>query len=208
MPSRPGTLATPGGGSEVTTPTTRAFVAVPCGEQLAAELSRRLDAAATRVAVRWTAPRTWHLTLQFLGDWPAGRLEDLRSRLCELVMDRPPPLVPAGWGGFPDLRRPRVLFLQFGGSEPIADLARRVRTASEAAWPAGPQDTRPAHPHLTLARVREPLEAAQIKSILDIDLGGLPHLPVERFSLLASDLRPQGARHTELATYGLRKKGE
>ncbi|MBM4129948.1 RNA 2',3'-cyclic phosphodiesterase [bacterium] len=186
----------------------RAFIAVPCGEQLAAELSRRLDAAAGRVAVRWTHPRTWHLTLQFLGDWPADRLQRLRTALVDVAAAVPPPLVPAGWGGFPDRRRPRVLFLQFAPAEPVSELARRVRQASAIVWPDGPQDTRPAHLHLTLARVREPLEAGQLNAVLDIDLSGLPELPVERFCLLASDLRPQGARHTELASYGLRKKGE
>lgn len=187
---------------------TRAFVAVPCGEHLAADLSRRLDAAAAAVAVRWTHPRTWHLTLQFLGDWPADRLAALRGGLGALAADALPPLVPAGWGGFPDLRRPRVLFLQFEGAVPVSDLARRVRAASAAVWPDGPQERRPAHPHLTLVRVREPLEAWQLKTILDIDLSGLPVQPVERFCLLASDLRPQGARHTELASFALRKKGE
>lgn len=188
--------------------TTRAFVAVPCGEQLALELSRRLDAAAGRVAVRWTRPRTWHLTLQFLGDWPADRLQALRAALGGVGGDLPAPLAPAGWGGFPDLRRPRVLFLQFAVTEPVVELARRVRAASDAAWPHGPQDRRPAHPHLTLARIREPLEPAQIKSILDIDLSGLPDLPVTRFCLMASELGPAGASHVELASWGLRKKGE
>lgn len=187
---------------------TRAFVAVPCGEHLAAALSRRLDAARDRFGVRWTPVPAWHLTLQFLGDWPPDRLEALRGRLGALETHPMAPLVPAGWGGFPDLRRPRVLFLQFRDVAAVSDLAGRVRAASTAAWPEGPQDCRPAHPHLTLARIREPLEPGQINSILDIDLSDLPVLPVDRFDLLASELRPRGACHTVLASFGLRKKGE
>lgn len=187
---------------------TRAFVAVPCGEQLAVALSRRLDAEGAAVPVRWTSRHTWHLTLQFLGDWPADRLDRLHLALGDVAAPIPPPLEPAGWGGFPDLRRPRVLFLQFRDTGPVVALAEQVRRASAGVWPDGPQDTRPAAVHLTLARLREPLEPERIKSITDIDLSDLPLLPVERFALLASTLTPQGARHRELASWGLRKKGE
>lgn len=187
---------------------TRAFVAVPCGGQLAAALSLRLDAAAPCAPVRFTSPHTWHLTLQFLGDWPPERLAALSARLAEVEAPGSWTLTPDGWGGFPDLRRPRVLFLQFRGAEPLVELACRVRRASAAAWPGGPQDTRPAHPHLTLARIRVPLEPQELKRIRDIRLDDLPAMVPERFSLLSSELLAGGARHTERAVFRLRKKGE
>lgn len=187
---------------------TRAFVAVPCGEPLAGELSRRLDALPGGAPVRWTRPDTWHLTLQFLGDWPADRLDALRAGLSALTGPAPFAVRPAGLGGFPDLRRPRVLFLQFTGAEPLLEMALGVRRATAQAWGDGPQDTRPVHPHLTLARVRDPLEEWQVNRLQDIDLGGLPDLSCDRFCLLASTLGPGGARHRELAGFALRKKGE
>ncbi|MBK7770948.1 MAG: hypothetical protein IPI48_10560 [bacterium] len=101
---------------------------------------------------------------------------------------------------FPDLRRPRVLFLQFSGAEPLVELAHLVRQASAEAWPEGPQDTRPMHPHLTLARVREPLEPGTLKLIQDIRLDDLPALPVDRFCLLSSTRQQAGARHAERAS--------
>lgn len=187
---------------------TRAFVAVPCGEPLAGELSRRLDALPGRAPVRWTRPDTWHLTLQFLGDWPADRLDALREALSALAVTAPFALRPAGLGGFPDRRRPRVLFLQFDGADPLLELAGGVRRASAQAWADGPQDTRPVHPHLTLARVRDPLEESELNRLQHIDLSGLPDLACERFQLMASTLGPGGARHRELAGFALRKKGE
>jgi 2'-5' RNA ligase len=186
----------------------RAFVAVPCGEPLARELSRRLDAVGGRPPVRWTPPETWHLTLQFLGDWPSDRLRALREALAELPGTEPAVLLPDGLGGFPDLRRPRVLFLQFGGAEPLVEMARQVRQATAAVWADGPQDTKPLHPHLTLARVREPLDSWQINALAAIDLADLPAMTMDRFQLMSSDLRSGGARHAALATYALRKKGE
>jgi len=187
---------------------TRAFVAVPCGEPLARELSRRLDAPAGVAPVRWTEPLSWHLTLQFLGNWPGARLSALRQAL-EPLRDAPAvDLQPAGLGGFPDLRRPRVLFLQVRGTGPLVELAVRVRQASDAVWPEGPQDTRPLEPHLTLARVREPLQVWQVKALKKINLDDLPILALDRFDLMASQPTTGGARHTALASFALRKKGE
>ncbi len=187
---------------------TRAFVAVPCGEPLARELSRRLDAPAGGAPVRWTDPLSWHLTLQFLGNWPVDRLTALQHGL-EPLRDAPAAdLHPAGLGGFPDLRRPQVLFLQFRDAEPLVELAARVRQVTGAVWPDGPQDFRSLQPHLTLARVRGSLEAKQVNALKVIDLNELPPLVMDRFSLMASQPAAGGARHTELASFALRKKGE
>jgi len=187
---------------------TRAFVAVPCGEPLARELSRRLDAPAGGAPVRWTDPLSWHLTLQFLGNWPVDRLTALQQGL-EPLRDTPAAdLHPAGLGGFPDLHRPRVLFLQFRDAEPLVELAARVRQATGAVWPDGPQDIRPLQPHLTLARVRGSLEAMLVNALWSIDLSDLPPLVMDRFSLMASQPAAGGTRHTELASFALRKKGE
>jgi 2'-5' RNA ligase len=192
----------------VVPPLIRSFVAVPAGEQLRAELDRRLDDLRGRVAVRWTRPETWHLTLQFLGDWPPERLDALAEALRGVSGREPWPLTPAGLGGFPDVARARVLFLQMEDDGRIADLARDVRSTVAAAWPEGPQDTKAFRPHLTLARVRDRLEPRDVKMLRNIDLSDLPPLPVEGVGLMASELDPQGARHRMLSWQGLRKKGE
>jgi 2'-5' RNA ligase len=187
---------------------TRAFVAVPCGEPLAGELSRRLDASADDAPVRWTDPLTWHLTLQFLGNWPTARLRALQHGLEALAALSATELRPAGLGGFPDLWRPRVLFLQFRDAEPLVELAAGVRLVTGAMWPEGPQDTRPLQPHLTLARVRQPLDRRHVNALSRINLDDLPLLAMDRFCLMASQVVAGVTRHTELASFALRKKGE
>jgi 2'-5' RNA ligase len=186
----------------------RAFLAVHPGEGFRAALSRRVDPWRERVPVKWTRPETWHLTLQFLGEWPPDRLEALQDRLDALPRPAPWTLRPAGLGAFPDLRRPRVLFLQLVDDGRIADLAAAVREAVHGTWPDGPQDTKPMKPHLTLARVKAPLERSVVNSLGDMDLDGLPELPVAGFALVASELRPDGPRYRDLGFWGLRKKGE
>jgi 2'-5' RNA ligase len=186
----------------------RIFLAVHVGEQLRRELSARLDPWRRRLAVRWTRPSTWHVTLQFLGDWPPRRQESLLAALPDAGATAPFTLRPTGPGAFPDRRRPRVLFLHLDGDGRDAELAGHLRDIVARTWPEGPQDTRPYRSHLTLARIRKPLDRKEVKILDDIDLSGLPEFSVEGFSLVGSELRPEGSRYRDLGFWRLRKKGE
>jgi 2'-5' RNA ligase len=186
----------------------RLFLAVFPGEDFRAALSSRLDDAAGRLPLRWTRPETWHLTLQFLGEWPDQRRNALQAMLDATDAGEPFTLAPGGLGGFPDLRRPRVLFLHLEDDGRAAPLAAAVREATARAWPGGPQDTKAFRPHLTIARVRGDLDGATLKALRNIDLSGLPEIPVEGWSLVAADLQPGGARYREVAFWRVRKKGE
>lgn len=187
----------------------RVFLAVPCGEQLAAAVTTALDGwragPVGDLPVRWTLPETWHLTLQFLGDWPADRLETLQIALSQIRDQAPFSLNPLGLGGFPNLNSPRVLFLHMVDDGQTALLAGRVRAVVNQTWPEGPQDNRPFRGHLTLARIKAKLSRSETKLLQGLELGGLPAGPVAGFSLMASELEPTGPRYTELAFYALRK---
>ncbi|HPF69697.1 MAG TPA: RNA 2',3'-cyclic phosphodiesterase [Candidatus Krumholzibacteria bacterium] len=186
----------------------RLFLAVAPQGQFTAELATRLDAARAAVPLRWTRPDSWHLTLQFLGEWPDERVNALLPRLDAVDPGDAFVLRPGGLGAFPDLARPRVLFLHLGDDGQSAALAGRLRDAVAAAWPDGPQDVRPLRPHLTLARVGAPLEREQLKILQDMELSGLPDIPVEGFALVCSALGPGGSRYSDVAFWRMRKKGE
>ncbi len=187
----------------------RVFLAVSCGEQLTAAVTTALDDLRAgpmgSLPVRWTRPETWHLTLQFLGDWPVDRLSGLQTAL-EAASDQSVfSVTPGRVGGFPDLKSPRVLFLHMEDDGQTARLAGRVRSIVKENWPRGPQDNRAFRGHLTLARIHTRLSRSDINLLQELKLDGLPPVAVEGFSLLASELRPEGPRYTELAFYGLRK---
>jgi 2'-5' RNA ligase len=187
----------------------RVFLAVPCGEQLTAALTTALDdwrsGPGGGVAVRWTRPETWHLTLQFLGDWPEDRIAELKTAL-EAVSDQTGfPLRPGGVGGFPNLKSPRVLFLHMASEGQATLLAERVRAVVNHTWPRGPQDNKAFRSHLTLGRIRERLPRGDLKLLQDLKLGNLPTVAVKGFSLVASELRRGGPRYTTLASFALRK---
>lgn len=180
--------------------------------QVRHELTTRLDAPRRELRLAWTRPEAWHLTLMFLGSWPQERVRALVLRLQAAVAPRTAfGVTPGALGVFPGPRRPRVLFLHLDGGDALRSLAQDVRLAVDQAWPDGPQDRKEWRPHLTLARIKRPLPAVELARLRDLDLGVLPAFPVDAAWLLASDLRPEGARHTvvaELPFAGCRPPGE
>jgi 2'-5' RNA ligase len=106
--------------------------------------------------IRWVAPENVHLTLQFLGAVPEERVASVAGAVAEAARSAPGPLSleVRGAGGFPNARRPRVVWLGVDGDlaslrSLAADLGRRLA-------PLGfPPEDRPFTAHLTLGRARE-----------------------------------------------------
>ena len=172
------------------------------------EVDTRLDGLRAALPSDWTRPQTWHLTLQFLGEWPLDRVNRLRDGLLPLTATEAFDLRCAGLGTFPVTGPPRVLFLHLQGQEAAAALAADVRAAVQRVWPDGPQDIKPFQGHLTVARfkIRPRPDARDL--LRTADLGPLPQWTVQGFSLMSSRLDPGGALHAEQAYFPLRKKGE
>jgi 2'-5' RNA ligase len=128
----------------------RAIEALVAGVRLAPEpaVGERRDPK----DVRWVRMDGLHVTLRFLGPTEPDRIAAVRTAV-EAAARRVKPfeLGLAGGGAFPNLARPRVLWLGLArGLDRLDDLTRRVAGAlAEQGWP---HDDRPARPHLTLAR--------------------------------------------------------
>ncbi len=62
--------------------------------------------------VRWVEPENLHLTLRFLGDTPANRVDEIAAALQEVAAASPPFSVTfSGSGVFPNDVRPRVVWI-------------------------------------------------------------------------------------------------
>ncbi len=157
-----------------------------------APLRERLSAA------RFTHPEGRHLTLKFLGNVGDERLDEIRHALAIATGGHAP--FDASFteiGGFPNLRRPRVLWIGIGdGSEQLAAIARSLDGALE---PAGfVPESRPFLCHLTLARFRDP----RTVQVPELTVPGAP-FRVREIVLLRSHLHPKGARYEALDRFGL-----
>lgn len=151
------------------TPTIRAFVAVELPGEVQARLSSIQHALQAGMgeaagAVRWSRPEGTHLTLQFLGDVRADSLPLVESAVvegCEGM--RSMELSLGEIGTFPNLRRPRVVWVGVSGE---LDLLHRVERSIEGRLkPLGYAPDKPFNPHLTLGRVREGATASEREAI-------------------------------------------
>ena len=184
--------------------TLRLFIACELPPDLRQELVRTQSTLQKRLtgrAFRWSSPETIHLTLKFLGDTPASKVEAIRAALDALVANHQPlSLRVEGLGCFPNARRPRVLWAGVeGDAARLGSLQAAVERAMEDQ--GFPPEGRGFSPHLTLCRVKGEVPAAQLEAVgtvmASVRTAPLPW-PVSAISLMQSDLHPEGAVYTRL----------
>jgi len=146
------------------------------------------------VRPRWIRPDAIHLTLKFLGETPANRLEALTSALAAAVPDDPGLSLSLGRAGsFENRRAPRVILATVAGdTRPLLALAERIETwLAAAGWP---REKRPFQPHLTLARLPDGMDDATRRAVAaltsSIQAPQTPPWRVDRVYLIRSHLGP------------------
>lgn len=195
-------------------PAIRTFIAVELDAGLKATLTRVQAALRDQVpprSVRWVQPNAIHLTLKFLGDTPPEKVDSIQAALARAAAEVEPfAFGVSGVGCFPDMRRPRVVWL--GLHEPGGHLSRLWKAIEAHVAPLGfPTESRPFSPHLTLGRVgrQASTQDARIVGQAVADsaqqmAGSLgDEMEVRAVALIKSDLRPEGPIYTRLYEAGL-----
>ena len=121
-------------------------------------VSGELKAAACQI--RWTQPESWHITLQFLGNVTPAQLPSLGTHLEEIRS----PAIRIRMGGIEVFDRAGVLFVGVEVSEKLAALQRKVTLATGACGFVA--ETRPYHPHITLARAKDRSSMHQLRGVV------------------------------------------
>lgn len=142
----------------------RTFIAIDVPAELH-PLIARLQEKLRRTGVRVSCPKPEHshVTMVFLGDTFVARIPEI-VRVIEAAAEgvRPFPCRLAGVGTFGPPRAPRVVWLGVEPSEPLASLREEI--AKGVASLGFPLESRPFHPHVTLARIRSTQNAAALTS--------------------------------------------
>ena len=127
----------------------RLFVGIPLAEAVIAELAAVAARLRRKVdGLRWMAPDSWHVTLQFLGNTDPEQYSCLVARLGA-VHSPPAPIQIEALGCFD---RAGIFFAGVALTAELLALERRVAAATGRCGFAA--ETHPFHPHITLARAK------------------------------------------------------
>lgn len=178
----------------------RSFVALELSDEVREHLVVLLHRLQrTNATVKWVEPENLHLTLKFLGEVPEERIELVSETLKAVAQATEPfPFTVRGVGGFPDLRRPRVLWVGVEAVQPLMRLQQLVEKAMERLGFA--PEERAYHPHITIGRVKAMVGMEKVREILgeyvNVKFG---EVFASHLTLFRSDLSREGPTYTPLA---------
>ena len=170
------------------------------GIEFPPELRLRLSLLCTGVSgAKWVDPGNLHLTLRFIGEIDEALAADVDEALLRLKA-RPFSLQLVGTGVFGG-NRPHALWVGVERTPALLQLRDKIE---QSLIRAGlPPEQRRFAPHVTLARLRDPV-LDQLGSFLaaHAQFRAAP-LPVDHFSLIASFPTKAGSVYEDQADYSL-----
>ena len=184
----------------------RVFCAVELPDEIRAAVAAhasRLRREFPEARAGWARPEGLHITLKFIGEVEAARVEALSHAAGAAVEGFSPfGLSIEESGTFPPRGAARVLWLGVKDlSGGLARLQRRLEHECEAAgFPAEPRAFKP---HLTLARLRTPKDAHALSEAHRHTPFGSHHFEVAELLVIRSELGPGGSRYTPLSRHRL-----
>ena len=182
----------------------RTFIAVDLPQGVKMEIDKMIAGFRQLNAnVRWVKAANLHLTLRFLGNIPEESVSALADSIRgNAVGFGPFDLALSDLGAFPNLRKPRVIWIGSGsGTDRLKGLAAKVEQAAiESGFGKG---DKPFSSHLTIGRVKFPKGLDQL--MVQIEKTGYesPPFDVSEVAIFKSDLSPAGPKYTKLEAISL-----
>jgi RNA 2',3'-cyclic 3'-phosphodiesterase len=179
----------------------RLFIGIPLAAATASDLAtvvNRMRSNATEY-LRWSAPESWHITLQFLGSTTLQRYACVTAHLREQRR----PSVQIRLGALDIFDRAGVLFVDVPVTPELLALQQAVAAATA---PCGfTLEMRPYHPHITLARRKGKGGGRELRNPkLQIDPPPrFSSFTAESFVLYESIPTPEGSRYEIRESFSL-----
>jgi 2'-5' RNA ligase len=182
----------------------RLFTAIDLPDEMIWKLERLLSVLRPEALIKWSPLDNLHVTTKFIGEWPPERLPELETALESLLPREPFSIELSGLGWFPNERSPRVLWAGVHAPSDLADMARD--TDKKLAEIGVPQEERPFSPHLTLARIKNPVPLNQLrKKIQELQPAAMGSFEANCFHLFRSDPGSHSSIYRKLRAFQFQK---
>lgn len=191
----------------------RLFVALDLDPEIRGRIAQFLDGVRGFAPdARWVSAESLHITLKFIGEWPAERLDQLKRALSG-AHGQPAEITFSGTGFFPTPKAARVFWIGIQAGPELASLAATIDTVTSALEIES--EKRAFAPHLTLARsgsgrprrmssdrINPSFRRLQEKSAA-MPAPAFGTMSPREFFLFESKLSPKGAQYTKLESFPL-----
>jgi 2'-5' RNA ligase len=179
----------------------RLFTALDLTPEVVANIEELLRKLKPRAKINWSRPENLHVTLKFIGEYPAERLSELKKALAGVPRTGAIQVKLHKQGFFPNPHSPHNFWcgIEAPGLEALAEANQA------AAEKAGVQrEDRKFSPHLTLARIKDRVPIQPLRETI----AALPSLEFGEFEarsfyLYESKLQPGGSVYTKLSEFPL-----
>ena len=178
----------------------RLFIALDIPAEVRAALTNYMERArALAPEARWARVEGLHVTLKFIGHVDDAVVEKIKAVLAS-IKAAPFEVKFAGVGFFPNPNAARVFWAGVDGGESLPRLASSIDSALEKL--GFPRETKPYHPHLTLARTSSrPLR--ELRQLLDGPPPQFGTMTAREFFLYQSQPQKGGSKYTKLERFAL-----
>ncbi|MEX0999800.1 MAG: RNA 2',3'-cyclic phosphodiesterase [Thermodesulfobacteriota bacterium] len=177
----------------------RLFIAALLPEEIRKQLTNYIDSLKHNIeGVKWEKSEKLHVTLKFLGDVEESMLDDIANLIQERASEYSPFKIELiDFGGFPNLKKPRILYIGLSNNTQLAKLVYELE--EQLAGLGFEKENRKFVPHITLGRVKK-----------KINIEDRPHIvqssfQINQIGLIKSELRPSGSVYTPVKIVELKK---
>jgi 2'-5' RNA ligase len=181
----------------------RLFVALIFPDEIKAALGSLIEDLRPRgQGIKWVEPHNIHLTLKFIGEISEKKVDRIIDAIGEVLTGRAKfEGHIARCGSFPNLRRPRVLWVGLDGAAPAVEMAKQL---NHKLIPIGVKsEKKPLSPHLTLGRIKKPTDLSELSAYmenLNFDGGSVI---LDKVALVKSTLTPSGPIYESVKVFEL-----
>jgi 2'-5' RNA ligase len=194
----------------------RIFIGIDLDPEIRSRIERFLEGVQGFAPdARWMRPESLHITLKFIGEQSADRVDAITQRLRR-AEGQAFEVRCAGYGFFPTAKAPRVFWIGIHAGPQLAELAEEIDAAT--AELGIPREDRPFSPHLTLARAGGKSGSPKwrkgdapnstfsglekrLAAMAELDFGTMT---AHEFILYQTQVSPKGSKYTKLEGFPLR----